>query len=381
MLPYRYVVVDARITGITVPPRCAACDGPPTTVRIATSFGAPLATGPSTFRVPYCQSCAVEAQRTERGRWLAVASAVASSVAVGLAMAFRSRLSAPTAVSLALVLGPLVAFLVARVVSRHRQLATPSAVHVLSLQGFTWTLFVRRAAWAAELAERNGGIVRELPAIGRPLLSRLTALAALPALGAGLTAYFISHHRVIVDNAMAEPVDVWVDGRRLVTAAVDQDAKGSVSVELPDGDHVLGESPLGASEPRSQAPVSLRFFDALYAPGPPVCYWRSVLQYGSREVPQAIAAREGPMPRNATFSLAGVDDVLKASPATVNERSSSYRLRIDRDDACTALVRAGCAGVLEVTDRCRLAARSERDGEICVEAAAARCEAERAGTR
>jgi hypothetical protein len=383
MLPYRYVVMDARQTGITVPARCAACDAPPTTIRIATSFAAPLATGPSGFRVPYCRSCAVDVERADRRRWLAVATAIASSAAVGLVVAFRSRFSEVAAVLLALALGPLVAYVVARIVSGYPGGAAPSAVHVLSLQGFTWTLFVRRPGWAAELGERNGGIVRELPGVGRPLLGRLTALAALPAVAAGLTSHLVSHHRVIVDNAMTEPVDVWVDGRRVLTAAAEKDASGSVAIELPDGHHVLGESAAGATEPRSRAPLSLRFANALYAPGPPVCYWRSVLQYGSRQVPDAIADREGPMPRSATFSLAGVDDVLRASPATVTVQRSSatYRQRIDRDDACTALVRAGCEDVLDEADRCRRAARTERDGEVCVEAAITRCKAEKAGAR
>lgn len=373
MLPWRYVIVDAR-RGILVPPRCARCDGPPTTGVLADHVLAPVRKAPRMLTIPHCAPCARLVLGASRRRFALSVTVIGASAALAGSLAWRTVRELSISLALALVAALCVAAAGQAVLARKAPGDGDAVVSVQRVAHWTWTLIVRRPRWAEELAALNDALCREMPAATPRVMALVAGLASVTAVAAAAGVWRLTHHELYVDNATAAPIAVWVDGRARAVIAPGASSVEPPSVWVAHGRHVIGESSASASSPRVETTFDVDT-NALFSPGGETSYWRSTVVYGRAD----DGGAGEPVPLAPVLSLRGVEDVLAPSPHAVSTEhgKSVVRGRIDRDAVRGAFVRAGCSTAsVQLLDGCRTRARSDSDLDACFEAAKKQCAVE-----
>jgi hypothetical protein len=155
--------------------------------------------------------------------------------------------------------------------------------------------------------------------------------------------YLIAHPMVHIDNATNAPVDIWIDGVRVLTVGPSLDGEPP-HIRVPFGTHRLAWSPPNGSPAAHETDVELRPLDAhLYTPGPG-CYWLAVTAYGGAST---HGTEHGPMPLRDFHRLDRVDVWFGDTPARVRTprlASGTIRVAIQRWKQCNELTVLGCDG-------------------------------------
>lgn len=154
--------------------------------------------------------------------------------------------------------------------------------------------------------------------------------------------YLVAHPTLHIDNPTDAPIDVWIDGKRVITVGPAMDSEPP-HVRVPFGKHRIAWSPQGAAAGTHETDVELGPFDVhLYAPAAAGCYWLSVTAYGGAST---HGVDHGPMPLREFHRLDRVDVWFGDNPARVRAprlARGTVRVAIQRWKQCNELTALGC---------------------------------------
>lgn len=155
--------------------------------------------------------------------------------------------------------------------------------------------------------------------------------------------FYALHPTMRIDNAGGEPIDVWVDGVRVITVAANVEGHPPPFVRLSVGKHRLAYSAVGAPVGLHEIEVEASpLGDHLYSPGGSGCYWLSVTAYGGAST---HGIDHGPLALAEFHHLSGVDVWFGDNPAKVSApwiRRGTVRVAVQRWQACMELAAIGC---------------------------------------
>ena len=181
-----------------------------------------------------------------------------------------------------------------------------------------------------------------------------------------------------IDNATAEPLQIWIDGKRSFVASSSL-AGAPSTLRLSHGSHVLGWSKVGASAPERTTQAQIDpLGDHLYAPGPAACYFQEVSVYG---VPRSSRFTDGPLlPVREFYTFTHMDNWFENNPAKVEVKSGDggvEKVAVRRAEICAEMTSPPCpAGVRDRYWQCMSAIWQRADGQVQADACAARAAAE-----
>jgi hypothetical protein len=220
-------------------------------------------------------------------------------------------------------------------------------------------------------------VVRRAPG-GVP--ATIAAIAATPVVVAGT--WTATHPLVHVDNALGQPIDVWIDGRRRATIAPTAADREPAWLRVSTGRHRIGWSTEGGPAALHEIEIELGARgESLYVPGAAACHWLAATAYGEAST---HGLPHGPLPIAEFHRFERVDVWFGDTPRRVPAASilpGTVRFALQRYEACMRLVDLGCAPERRVDlVECARAAPGQRDDESgapidCYEEARRGCEA------
>jgi hypothetical protein len=166
-----------------------------------------------------------------------------------------------------------------------------------------------------EMGDLNGYAPDELqPATGvqkmalpRPTLARSMLLTTLGLpLAVCPVSYWLTHPRVWILNLTTEPLDIEVDGRRVVSAlpvSSGESAGAGVRLRLPAGEREWRALAKGATVDSRRAGVAVGA-EHLYAPGASdYCFWIETTTYGrvAQKAPGTVPTTRRSLPGSGYF--------------------------------------------------------------------------------
>lgn len=384
------IVIEKR-PSIVVPQICAGCSAPPT---VPTSLGV---RGGLSLTVGLCAACSASFRRAER-RWqtvLAFSLVTAGAVAFGLFFAPPIGVAptwlAPPLAGLAVAVA-LLAKLRPKVVEAAPRLGvpfrSPSAepqasqrpglpVQMTKVRGSQALVYCASSHFAAELAAQNGFQARAMTRA--PQLPNTTAILACTAV-LGTTAagvlWAYQYPQIAIDNATGAPIVVYWDGEaRWEIPPIPDDAPPRL-VHVPRGLHSIGYSGGGQEAPETK-PVDIgpsgseRF---IYNPGRRSCYRRYGVVYAAQADASADSVPGFELLVGETVYIAKTDFFFKEPDKSIKTKQrSETRMVIEKDEACTVLVRAGCS--VDQLVQCVRGGSWTTPIESCFTAAFEQCEA------
>jgi hypothetical protein len=247
-------VVTLNASSYKTPPYCCSCGGPQQT-QIATSRSQKRGNVTTTLKMnfPYCNACAARVKAYKAKLTVAVVVVVAISLVVGGLVIAIPGLPLAVAVVIGLVVGVGGSIGVALGLRPPMPPAPATsrgeAARIIGFKGAEQTrVHVSHAQWGDEFARGNNAIAQPSSkgdgfVLGPVLTGAI--LAPLCAIGASVAA----HPSVYVDNASAEALEVFVDGKKV--ASVGPDSHKSLDVGY--GKHTFGYAKAGGSAPTATA--------------------------------------------------------------------------------------------------------------------------------
>jgi len=358
----------------TVPPRCASCGMPQQTTRTTKlSKKQGRTTTTRSFQIPYCNPCADRAKGTQaKGALFALAT-------LGIVLVFSALNLVAPGIPAALLIGlPIVlslGFAIAAMTALAPKvpplpaMATGDAVRLVKFNGSQSTLHCVHPQWAEELARANG--TQPIPNSRMHVFgsaSLWTAILTGPL--AACCLWFVAHPEVHVDNAGAEAVQVWLDGKPSIVVQPNPNGVDPPAIRVGRGKHTYGRSKLGASAPEATVDADTTMNDAhLYNPSKTACYWLVADSYGNASV---MGMQRGPQPIQEFYTFDKVDTWFGDNPQSIevdSHSSGGTRVALQRAKMCMELAEHGCSD----TDRdafvsCERAARDEDGLDKCAKA-------------
>jgi hypothetical protein len=358
----------------TVPPRCASCGMPQQTTRTTKlSKKQGRTTTTRSFQIPYCNPCADRAKGTQvKGALFAVAT-------LGIVLAFSAfellvpGLPAALLVGLPIVLS--LGFAIAAMTTLAPKppplpaVATGDAVRLVKFNGNQSWLHCAHPQWADEFARANGT---------QPIQKSRTHvfgsgslwMAILTGPIAAIGLWFLGHPEVRVDNAGAEAVQVWVDGKPGIVAEPNPTGSNPPSFYIGRGKHTYGRSKVGASAPEATVDADTTMMDAhLYNPSKTACYWLVADSYGNASV---MGMQRGPQPIQEFYTFDKVDTWFGDNPQSIevdSHASGGTRVALQRAKMCMELAEHGCSDAdRETFVSCERAAKDETGLDACAKA-------------
>ncbi len=358
----------------TVPPRCASCGSPQQTTR-TTKLVKKQGNWTTTrsFQIPYCTPCADRAKGTRaKGVMFAVAT-------LGIVFVLSSlNLVAPGLPAVVLIGLPLVlsiGFAIAAMTALAPKapappaMATGDAVRLVKFSGSQSTLHCVHPQWADEFARANG--TQPIPKSRMHVFgsgSLWMAILAGPLAAGGL--WFLGHPQVHIDNAGAEAVQVWLDGKQSLVVQPNSNGSDVPAIYVGRGKHTYGRSKVGASAPEATVDADTTMMDAhLYNPSKTACYWLVADSYGESSVK---GMQRGPQPIQEFYTFDKVDTWFGDNPQSIevdNNASGGTRVALQRAKMCMELAQHGCTDAeREHFVDCERAAKGEEALDQCAKA-------------
>lgn len=173
-------------------------------------------------------------------------------------------------------------------------------------------------------------------AAGTGAAAAMAALALAP--WVSVPSWVVAHPVLHVDNAIATPIDLWIDGQRRLTVAPAAGESEPPFVRIAVGWHRIGWSAAGASAPVQETHFEITpFAEHLYTPGGAGCYWIAVTAYGGAST---HGWAHGPQPLADYHRLERVDVWFGPTPDVVHEpplARGAVRVAVQRWAACMDL--------------------------------------------
>jgi hypothetical protein len=367
-------VVTLNASSYSTPPYCCSC-GAPKQTEIETSRSQKRGNVTTTLRMnfPYCGPCA------ERVKAYKAKLAAAYGVAVLLGLLIAGIVIAipalPTAagVIIGLVVG-VGGSVGAAIGLRPPMPAAPAtargeAARIVSFNGIEQTkIFVSHAYWGDEFARANNAIAKAESKGDGFLIGPIVVgaiLAPIAAIGGSIAA----HPTVYVDNATAQAIDVYLDGKKAMSLG----PNSHKSMDVGYGKHSFGYAPSGAAAAANTVDGEVKMGDAhLYNPAKSACYWLVADSYGSASV---AGISQGPQPIQDFYRFDKVDNWFASNPQSISTKSSGEtRVALQRSKSCMQFVEHGCS--LEARSAlvtCQRGAKSDADFDKCFDTAKAMC--------
>jgi hypothetical protein len=247
-------------------------------------------------------------------------------------------------------------------------MAAGDAVKLISFDGSRSTLYCVNPMWGDEFARANGvqPVQKSRSAFfGANCL--LVALVFAPILAGGT--WFLAHPQVHVDNAGAEALQIWVDGKPRTIVEANKTGGVPPSFFIAHGKHTFGYSKVGATQPEATVEKDATMVDAhLYNPAKTGCYWLVADSYGSAST---AGISQGPQPIQEFYSFDKVDTWFGDNPQSVevqNGQSGDTRVALQRAKECMFLADKGCdESTREQFVTCQRAAGSEEASKRCTD--------------
>ena len=357
-----------------IPLKCASCGGPQQTTRTAKkTVKQGNWTTTRSFQIPYCGPCAQRAQATWM-KGLIFAVATVGIAAVFSAIGFLAPgLPAPLLIGLPIVLslGFAITAMTALAPKAPPAPATAKgdAVKLVKFSGSMSTLYCVNPAWGAEFAQMNG--IQPLPKSRSMFFGAGTltfALIAAPLFAGGV--WFVAHPQVHIDNAGADTLQIWMDGKKSIVVPSNVNGAVPPSIYVPKGKHVFGWSKEGAEAPTATVDANVTMNDAhVYNPEETACYWLVADSYGASSV---MGVQKGPQPVQEFYSFDKVDTWFGDNPQSISVesgQSGGTRVALQRAKACMYLASHGCDA--EARDKfidCEKAATDDASFKKCEDA-------------
>ena len=298
-------------------PQCCASCGAAQQTSLQTRKTKGLGSRKQAFSIPYCNPCAGRvkqwSQRQRRLGSATLAMALALS-ALGLALPqwpLLALIGVPTLLC--------VAFAVVGMIVRAPKappkpaIARGEAVRLVAFGPHRYVLYCVNADWGGAFARANGVAALAKQRVQRFAVSSLViALVATPL--ASLVVWTVAHPRIVIDNAGAGELQIWVDGQPVQTVLPGENNNRLNRVFVTFGTHHLGYSNVGATAPVStiQARVPLAGGEHLYNPGKSACYELKVNRYGSAKTDNDVPS--GPQARQEFYTFERVDHWFQDNP-------------------------------------------------------------------
>jgi hypothetical protein len=363
----REVTLEAM--SFSTPTRCCACLAPKeTTLKVSGSRAGFGHTKVRSFESPYCRACAARVKSTRVKNGLLALAAIGVALVVSLL-----TFAAPGLPAVVLIGFPIAATLAfgfaAMTVLRPAAPPPPAigagdAVRVVTFKSGRSVLYCANPQWGEEFARANNArfvAKSRSDKFGGGAL--FFACIAGPFAGGGF--WSLTHPDLYIDNAGAEAIQIWVDGKPALVAQPNEGAT-TPHLDIPFGHHALGYSAVGASAPEGAIDVATPMSRAfLYNPGKTACYWAEAAFYGKASTD---GLPDGALPIEEFYTFKKVDNWFKENPKSISTKSSGEtRVSINRDMDCMKLASDGC----DLADRvafmnCEAAAKSNEDIETCV---------------
>lgn len=211
----------------------------------------------------------------------------------------------------------------------------------------------------------------------RTLRPRLIAAGAATLVLAALVGWYVwwdTHTDLRIDNPGAEPLQIWIDGKRALVVQPGDRAKTPIRL----GARSLGYSILGETEPDDIVRVMVRRTDYLYNPGRTGCYYSEILQYSTRPETLTMDWKHiKVLPRRQVYVFSSHVDYWfdqKPSSMLLTQNKSATRFLFDHNGPCLDLLGRGCSDV--VVDQlisCQQQGHSKDEMEVCLAKAEQAC--------
>jgi hypothetical protein len=325
---------------------------------------------------PYCTPCSERASSFKTKQILTVVVAVVASLVVGGLVLAIAALPLVVALLLALVLG-IGATIGAVFGMKPPQPAAPATargegVRIVNFKGIErTTLYCTNPQWGEEFARANN-VQAQTKSKGDNFGLAAIIAAVILAPGAGFGAWFLAHPSVYVDNPSNDALNVYVDGKKVMTVAANQHD----SISVGRGKHTFGWSKADATAPTATTDGEVKMADAhLYNPNKTGCYWLKAKAYGDATV---AGIQRGPQPVQEFYRFDKVDNWFAENPQSITvqeDETGGTQVALQRASICMDLARKGCsADVRQQLVVCQKAAGTSDDAfNTCTKTAAASC--------
>lgn len=321
-------------TSMSMPKACSRC-GELGTKELSTSASVGGKKTRSTT-IPYCEACFARAKDIGNKRTMLGLSIFGLALLVsgfGILVPFLPKA--------ALILVPVALATFIGVVLRNRagtSIDQPHGAWMTGGNAATTVFFCTNQKWAEAFAVANnttsvpstigdGGAYWLIGLLIAGAASTYVAIACQPS--------------VRVDNAMKEPVQIWVDGKSSIVAQPMKDVGPRPEINLGFGTHKLGWSPVGAKAPSEEsAPTRIKWSGKhLYSPNRATCYMLDVSTYGSANDKGIVS---GPVELTDLYTFDRVDNWFKRNERSVSTKSSgATRVALLPMESCGKLIEIG----------------------------------------